>query len=286
MQAALAELNEASRRPYYEKANDERTRDEYYDAVDEQLQPPKLFKALSKLLSDTHDPRPAYKPGKELYPWVDLQEDLKIRSIYSQQEFDPEELIREDFRIDSRRAELQEQLISERLLTEGLMSEDALEKQMDFLEAMLPYNCEHVVCQSWFDKEEPMRGDLHHLFSCEVGCNSFRGNQHFFQFAPQQEVVRNNCGRREENLFEPGSGKGAVARATLYFLLRYPGTINSISEEYDQAALEMLIQWHKAEPVTKYEKHRNVAIFERQGNRNPLIDRPEWATRIKFSQGL
>ena len=29
------------------------------------------------------------------------------------------------------------------------------------------FNCEHVVPQSWFDKKEPMRGDLHHLFACD-----------------------------------------------------------------------------------------------------------------------
>ena len=45
----------------------------------------------------------------------------------------------------------------------------------------------------------------------------------------------------------------------------------------------MSLQWHEAEPVTEYERHRNAAIFERQGNRNPLIDHPEWASRIDFS---
>jgi endonuclease I len=39
---------------------------------------------------------------------------------------------------------------------------------------------------------------------------------------------------------------------------------------------------HDAEPVSEYERHRNAAIFERQGNRNPLIDHPEWAARIDF----
>ena len=28
------------------------------------------------------------------------------------------------------------------------------------------------------------------------------------------------------------------------------------------------------EPVTEWERHRNAAVFERQGNRNPSIDRP------------
>ena len=65
-----------------------------------------------------------------------------------------------------------------------------------------------------------MRGDLHHLFACESGCNSFRGNVPYFDFPDFEEAVRGECGKREEGRFEPANGKGAVARATLYFLLR------------------------------------------------------------------
>ena len=39
-------------------------------------------------------------------------------------------------------------------------------------------------------------------------------------------------------------------------------------------AIATLLQWHEAEPVSEY---------ERQGNRNPFIDHPEWAPRIDFS---
>lgn len=49
---------------------------------------------------------------------------------------------------------------------------------------------------------------------------------------------------------------------------------------------ETLPRWHEGDPATEYERHRNQAIFEKQGNRNPLIDYPEWAGRIEFSIGL
>jgi endonuclease G, mitochondrial len=75
------------------------------------------------------------------------------------------------------------------------------------------------------------------------------------------------------------SRKGAVARATFYFLLRYPAL-----RPYSDEAIATLLQWHEAEPVSEYERHRNAAIFERQGNRNPLIDHPEWAARIDFGR--
>lgn len=43
---------------------------------------------------------------------------------------------------------------------------------------------------------------------------------------------------------------------------------------------------HELFSLTDYERHRNQAILEVQGNRNPLIDHPEWAEHIKFSRGL
>ena len=140
--------------------------------------------------------------------------------------------------------------------------------------------------QSWFGKREPMRGDLHHLFACESGCNSFRGNTPYFDFPDFEEALREECGKRLGNKFEPTSGKGAVARATLYFLLRYPGEINRISTEYEKRRLALLLRWHADNPPDVYEHHRNEAIYERQGNRNPLIDHPEWAEQVDFSEGL
>jgi len=47
-----------------------------------------------------------------------------------------------------------------------------------------------------------------------------------------------------------------------------------------------LLWWHRTEPPGEYEQHRNQAIQERQGNRNPLIDHPAWAERIDFVAGL
>lgn len=95
-------------------------------------------------------------------------------------------------------------------------------------------------------------------------------------------MVRGECGKREPGQFEPNWGKGAVARATLYFLLRYPGVVR----QYGPAQLQILLGWHAAEPPGDWEKHRNALIHTRQGNRNPLIDHPEWATQIDFTQGL
>jgi len=126
------------------------------------------------------------------------------------------------------------------------------------------------------------------LFACESGCNSFRGNHAYYDFPDFEEALRNDCGKREQNRFEPSSleGKGAVARATLYFLLRYPGLIAASGSELDAERLPILLSWHKVAPPGEYERHRNSSICALQGNRNPLIDFPGWADKINFRLGF
>jgi endonuclease I len=103
----------------------------------------------------------------------------------------------------------------------------------------------------------------------------------FTDFPDYLQVVRESCGKSEGSGFEPWRGKGPAARATLYFMLRY-ARLGKYSEE----TLDLLLGWHEAEPPSEYERHRNAAISERQGNRNPLIDHPEWAAEIGFAEGL
>ena len=82
----------------------------------------------------------------------------------------------------------------------------------------------------------------------------------------------------EEQKFEPEYGKGIVSRATMYFILRYKNV-----DIHDKMNRALLLAWHIRYPVTRYEKHRNAAIFEIQGNRNPFIDYPEWAEKLIWS---
>jgi endonuclease G len=282
LREALEELAAAPDRVYYDEETDAEARTAYYKDIKPSWKSKTMFRRLSQWLRTAHTTQLRYKPRRHVYPWVDLHRDLMLRSIYSGKTFDPEEFIVEDFEITRERA----LRVNELLTRESVLSAEQLEEEIDLLEAHLPYNCEHVVPQSWFGKQEPMRGDLHHLFACEWGCNSFRGNQAYFDFADFEEVVRDDCGKREENQFEPSFGKGAIARATLYFLLRYPGEINRAGGEFDLERLPILLDWHEQFPVDEYERHRNAAIFAVQGNRNPLIDHPKWASRIDFALGF
>ncbi|MGW2274164.1 endonuclease [Streptomyces yangpuensis] len=276
--AALVNLAAFSDRPYYDEAADRAARDVYYAGI-HLGNPTSLRLALTEHLESTHERRPAYKPMRLLYPWVDLHPDEKLHGIYSGQGFTPQELMEADAAVEAARAGHWQEF----MLRESAPGPEAVEAELDLLEASLPFNCEHVVPQSWFAKKEPMRGDLHHLFACESTCNSFRGNIPYFDFPDFDEAVRHDCGRRDPGKFEPSEGKGPVARATLYFLLRYPGRIGDEARELQRSGLEMLLTWHRDHPVDVYEQHRNAAIAEMQGNRNPLIDHPEWAGEIDFA---
>jgi endonuclease I len=278
---ALREASEARTRTYYDAEADRAAAEAYYTDVGPA--------GLGDLLRATHHVEPRYKPSLELYPWVDLQPDGRLRSLYTGEAFEPEELIEADLAVLQQRAA---RLSRMRMVAEHEQPDTAAAERE--VEALLPFNCEHVVPQSWFAKAEPMRGDLHHLFACEARCNSFRGNTPFAEFPdfPAQltpppptpptstltdapRAVRTDCGKSAENGFEPAGGKGAAARAAFYFRLRYPDHISA--EEMPAERWDVLLTWHEQDPVSTWELHRNAAIFERQGNRNPAIDHPEWA---------
>src|SRR5437763_16124640 len=93
----LARLVAAEDRPYLDDEADRAAADAYYGDLD-----PAEPGALARLLEETHREQPHYSPATELYPWVDLQPDRKIRSIYTQEEFDPAQLIEEAARIHER----------------------------------------------------------------------------------------------------------------------------------------------------------------------------------------
>lgn len=277
---ALSTFREASTRKYLDEAAISDAISDYYQGIQIAADTTANYAKLSELVVSTHRKRFSYKPALHLYPWIDLHktsDGLKIKSIYSGKLFDPAEFIEADFNEELRRESLRTSL------SESLTTPEGME---DFLEAQAPFNCEHVVPQSWFAKKEPMRGDLHHLFACESGCNSFRSNTPYFEFDDFGEAIRTECGKSQGGKFEPESGKGAVARAVLYFLLRYPGEINDSTKEYEAERIETLRAWAIAEVPTDYERHRNQAIFEVQGNRNPFIDHPDWVTKVELEGGL
>ncbi|WP_082341085.1 endonuclease [Sporosarcina globispora] len=273
---------------YYDEEKDKLIINDYYSSINFNIgELDTLYQHLNNLLTNTHNNVLSYKRSrKELHSWVDLREDGETKSIYSGKSVNPEDLILEDFRYEKEEKELFESISRH----EPLLTDRQKEEFLEMLEDRSQFNIEHVVPQSWFGKLSPMVGDLHHLFTCEINCNSFRSSVPYFDFAdynPEayREVIKNECGKRGGDIkFEPEGGKGEVARAVLYFLLRYPGKIKG--ERKNQIDIDLLIKWHKEYPITLHEKHRNHAIFDLQGNRNPLIDFPECVDLLNFSLGI
>ncbi|WP_449621007.1 endonuclease I family protein [Robertmurraya sp. Marseille-Q9965] len=256
--ATAAYLEYSNNQSYYEKDRDKEIKQTYYKSDLDRNE-------LQDLLEKTHRNKLKYAPHRYVYPWVDLQENRKLKSIYSGKEMDPLTAIEEDIRI-----------LQDRRGNITSLSED------------VKLNCEHVVPQSWFNEHEPMRGDLHHLFACDPTCNSRRGNSPYDDFpdyVPEGFTlgIAEGCGKADEGKFEPEFGKGIVARATFYFIIRYPGVINN-----NLVNRELLLNWHQQFPVSIYEKHRNLAIYDLQGNRNPFIDFPELAEKwiLKSTENL
>lgn len=285
LQDSLQQLAIAKKELYYDANRDELNRKAYYKNIHpDTLDDKKMYQQLSEHLKKTHTRQLSYDEARRayLYSRVDLQPNKMLKSIYSGEEFSPEKIIEADFKI-------KEEIIKragEQFSRMRNMNEVTFMNHLHFLEANATYNAEHSVPQSWFAKRDPMKADLHHLFTCETTCNEYRANIPFFDFPDSSKVSRPGCGKIEGNRFEPAQGHGAVARATLYFLIRYPKEINNNLKEYTAAGIQILLKWHKEVTASPYELHRNAEIFAVQGNRNPLIDHPEWGTKINFSLGL
>jgi endonuclease I len=101
-----------------------------------------------------------------------------------------------------------------------------------------------------------------------------------------------------------GAHKGDVARAVMYMAIRYEGdddpntgqgepdleltddrskiVITSASPAY-MGLLSTLLAWSAADPPDDAERTRNEVIYSFQGNRNPFVDHPEWATQALFT---
>ncbi|MGB0850310.1 MAG: endonuclease [Bacteroidia bacterium] len=136
------------------------------------------------------------------------------------------------------------------------------------------FNCEHTWPQSKFNKQEPERADIHHLFPTDANSNSRRGS---YPFGTVSSASWSEGGSKlGGGTFEPrDEQKGATARAMLYFALRYQDYGNFIDNQES-----ILKQWHVDNPPTAWDIQRNNKIYSYQKNRNPFVDHPEFIERM------
>lgn len=148
--------------------------------------------------------------------------------------------------------------------------------------------------------------DVHHLVPCDISINSIRNNRNFDYCINCIELIDDGIqtgSKCDANLwiFEPPNEvKGNIARMLFYMAVRYEGDegepdlelTNTLQDKSSkkpvQAVLNTLLDWHRADTVSSFERRRNEVIFDYQGNRNPFIDHPElaefiWGDSIKYS---
>ncbi|MEQ9262448.1 MAG: endonuclease [Owenweeksia sp.] len=136
------------------------------------------------------------------------------------------------------------------------------------------FNCEHTFPQGFFNQNEPMRSDIHHLFPTDVTSNSKRGNDPFGVVTNASWQVGGS--KSGGNTFEPRDvHKGACARAMMYFVIRYQDYSNHFSGQES-----ILRAWHNTYKPSAAEQSRNNQIAALQTSRNPFVDYPQFEERI------
>lgn len=150
-------------------------------------------------------------------------------------------------------------------------------------------NTEHTWPQGMFDKDEPMRGDIHHLFPTVIDVNGDRSNFPFDEIPDnetdrwyintdeQTSIPTSNIDEYSELLsgssFEPREDhKGNVARAIFYFWAIYQNT-NDVSDDasFFNGMKDVLLTWHDLDAVDDAEVARSLGAESAQGNKNPFV---------------
>ncbi|PKV51651.1 putative secreted protein (Por secretion system target) [Aquimarina sp. MAR_2010_214] len=145
------------------------------------------------------------------------------------------------------------------------------------------WNREHVYPKSLGNPNLGTSGpgaDAHHLRPADVQRNSSRGNRKFADGS-------GNSGSTSQGHWYPGDEwKGDVARMMMYMYIRYnnrclPKNVGvGVAASSDNNMLQLFLEWNAEDPVSPLELQRNPILENIQGNRNPFIDNPAFATQI------
>lgn len=163
------------------------------------------------------------------------------------------------------------------------------------------YNREHSLPKSWWGSgnEKTNQGcDIFHVVPTDGYVNNRRGA---YAFGEVDEATYSYNGNKlgsssiagySGTVFEPQDEyKGDFARGYMGVIAKWQlnatsGAGGSIfNNDYTESGnfgltaygIELLMKWHRQDPVSPKEKQRNDGIEQTQGNRNPFIDYPELA---------
>jgi len=170
-------------------------------------------------------------------------------------------------------------------------------------------NREHSFPKSWFGGEiYPMYTDLMMIIPTDGFVNQRRSNYPYGVCNGTDAVTYTNeelgvtmlgkLGKSTYNgysakVFEPDDEyKGDFARIYFYMVTCYksdvanwPGCdqldyLDNNYKAFSNWSIQMLMEWHRADPVSPKELKRNEGVYVKQGNRNPYVDHPELAEYI------
>jgi endonuclease I/chitodextrinase len=123
--------------------------------------------------------------------------------------------------------------------------------------------------------------DVHNLRAADRSRNTSRSNRKFADGSGTASYIT------AEGYWYPGDEwKGDVARMMMYMYLRYgnqtlPTNVGvGTTVASDPNMILLFLEWNAEDPVSALEMQRNPMLEGLQGNRNPFIDNPAFATQI------
>ena len=181
------------------------------------------------------------------------------------------------------------------------------------------YNREHVIPKSWWGhtgSSNPTKqgSDLYIVLPSDAKANGMRSNYPYGltnstdMYKLSNDPVGNKLGSSSNTsyvsgtVFEPFEDrKGDIARIYFYAAAAYKkggannGAVTTWTSGdgakvfasngkngFVQNYLNLLLKWHKDDPVSQFEidRNENVQTKTNQGNRNPFVDHPSWVDLI------
>ncbi|CAL6054174.1 Extracellular_nuclease [Hexamita inflata] len=145
-------------------------------------------------------------------------------------------------------------------------------------------NCEHTVPQSFFNKQDPMVSDIHHLRTAWSKANNGRQNYPFkrlngtsgtffgpnFTQTTKQPPQIENWSILDKGKFMPRQVQmGDTARAIAYFYTRYPTEAGNITKVIN---VDEMIEWDQEFEPTDSQYQQYLRAVQVQKNRNPYYE--------------
>ncbi|KAG0558007.1 hypothetical protein KC19_11G172300 [Ceratodon purpureus] len=164
------------------------------------------------------------------------------------------------------------------------------------------WNREHLWPRSYgLEEGRPEFTDVHNLRPADANVNSSRGNKYFGDctalmtprcLIPANREAAADTATDTNTWRPPTQVRGDIARAVFYMAVRYgieqpSGSVNLQLSDSPSVAkatmglLSTLLQWNNLDPPSSSEVLRNSRVCSLyQGNRNPFVDHPEYASSI------